>query len=656
MNIKKPSFKYKKLPYYVSLAFLTVGASLILGFLSFGGMYALLPVLPLAAAVFVLSVAYEGEIYLQNIRGALDKLLKFNFLRNLLAKDFLLQHFPKNTKDSSCPQFFKDYEKQLKLLAEFEHRKLNSESKQRKKQVETTLKDMEKCFARLLLTNENEQEYTPYAKELREWLAKEEHKQGDWQATLLRRRRLFYLVGGFSSLSALFMGLGTTYLVVEAFSVIPLIAAIPFAFWPLMVVPMAVIAGAAYGFLIYNTITDLVNNDTLRKWYRSFTQEFSYRNLFLGIMSVLLVALAIGLTICTAGTWWTIAKTARPLFGWMGNMPSFIMGGINPVVTGTATTFFTIQNTSESVEMLVEMTAPTEKKAHAEGDHEKRGISARENLGQILNPFRVIIKLTITPLRVLLFLGHLVSIALTADRMPGVPQIVAALIALISEGFEDAHYFIGHSHHHHAPHAHDATTGQEQEQEHHHHHDTQELLKERLGAHGGHNHDADIPTQILKTITIPLYALAAGWDYIASQFNKPSSEKNTPKALSWEDAWDKQRGNEKEQEVELPTKANKHPSEAWRVEHTLSLLQKYEKKHLTGVVFNKDNVEKKKQGLHDLQEKIRTADAKELPQILAEAKGVEAFNRHRLFAGQGAPTKTQEFIEGLSTRVAATAA
>ncbi len=41
----------------------------------------------------------------------------------------------------------------------------------------------------------------------------------------------------------------------------------------------------------------------------------------------------------------------------------------------------------------------------------------------------------------LLFLGHLISIGLTADRMPGVPAIVSALSGIISEGLEDFHYF-----------------------------------------------------------------------------------------------------------------------------------------------------------------------------------------------------------------------
>lgn len=39
-------------------------------------MYALIPALSLAFATFGLSVAYEGEIYLQNIKGAFKNYLK----------------------------------------------------------------------------------------------------------------------------------------------------------------------------------------------------------------------------------------------------------------------------------------------------------------------------------------------------------------------------------------------------------------------------------------------------------------------------------------------------------------------------------------------------------------------------------------------------
>ena len=57
----------KKTLRYLAWALLTLGASLILGFLSFSGLWVLLPSLPWAFTAMALAVSYEGEIYLQNI-------------------------------------------------------------------------------------------------------------------------------------------------------------------------------------------------------------------------------------------------------------------------------------------------------------------------------------------------------------------------------------------------------------------------------------------------------------------------------------------------------------------------------------------------------------------------------------------------------------
>ncbi len=95
----------KNLPYNLLITLLTGGASLSLGFLSFSGMYALTPILPLAFAAFGLSVAYEAEIYLQNIKGAVAKLLKITYL-DVSFRQKVYAGNPINFKDKDCPQFF----------------------------------------------------------------------------------------------------------------------------------------------------------------------------------------------------------------------------------------------------------------------------------------------------------------------------------------------------------------------------------------------------------------------------------------------------------------------------------------------------------------------------------------------------------------------
>ncbi|KTD11568.1 hypothetical protein Lgra_1026 [Legionella gratiana] len=643
MAINKKKFPIKKIPYYLLLTLLTTGASLILGFLSFGGMYALIPALSVACATFGLSVAYEGEIYLQNIKGAFKKLFKSNYLENHLAKEYLLQNFPENTDDPDCPQFFKDYEKQLQLLSLFKHKQLDKESRKQKRQIEKTLADMEKWFALQLFPAKNAQseELSAYALELRKWLAS--HQQKEWQEKLEKRQSTFNYVKGFSALAAAFMGLGSTYLLVEAFSVIPVVAAIPFAFWPIFIVPMSVIAGAAYGMLTYNTITDLINNDTIKKWYNKLRDDLSQgltaRNVFMTTMALFLAGLAVALTICTAGTWWTIATSARPLFEWMKKMPSFIMGVINPIITGLSAIFFNIQNTAESLEMVDEATrsnknifrsiyeSVTENLAH---------VRDTENWLQIFNPFRLLLKLTITPLRILLFLGHLVSIAVTSDRMPGVPQIVSALVGIISEGFEDAHYFAGH----------EEKSSQDVKK-------TATLLKERLAGDAENESDTDIPTRLLKVIASPLYALAAIWDYLASKLNATSDAQGSRKTLTLTQAWNKQLGVQEETKVVLPTHT-KHPSQEWKVEHTAYLIDKYSRKHLNQVKIGTALADDKSDALKELKGKVRAkaSNSETLNEILTTAKNNPVYNQHRLFAlSKDEKTTTQEFVEDLSERV-----
>ncbi|ARG96368.1 hypothetical protein [Legionella micdadei] len=510
MKLRK--MKFKKIPYYLLLSLLTFGASLIIGFLSFTGMFTIVPLLSLAIGSFVLSVAYEGEIYLQNIKGALNKLLfKQDYLKHYLANDYLLQQFTCdppiiNTNAEDCPQFFKDYEAQLRLLSKFTHKRLDKESRKRKKQIEKALRDMEKWFA-LQLFSSDEENLTLYENELRNWL--KDHGQEEAKALLKNRQTTFTAVKVFSTLAGIFMSLGTTYLLVEAFAALPFLAAIPFATLPAIIVPMAILAGAAYTFLIYNAVTDMINNDSLRKWYRNIRDDLKKgvtpRNVFMAVSAIVLLTLTAALTVCTAGTWWTVAKHTRPLFSWMSKIPNLIASGI-AIITGTAQLIFNLQNTSESLELIDNATKMEESvwskisKAFSKGF---KALVQNENWLQLVNLPRLFLMATFLPLRLILFIGHLVSMAVSSDRVPGIPEIISAVLGFTSEFFEDLHYFLGDLFHSHK-----------------HSHDSQDLIKERLGQGHGHDHSADIPTRALKFLFTPVFAAAAGWDWLATRIIK----------------------------------------------------------------------------------------------------------------------------------------
>ncbi len=258
---------------------------------------------------------------------------------------------------------------------------------------------MEKWFARQLFTPKLAQ--GEYAGELQEWLKK--HEQDLWIKKLHKREKLFKYVLAFSLLTGVFMGLGTTYLLTEAFAVIPLMAIISGPMLPFVIAPMAIVAGAAYALLSYNAVTDMIQQDTLSKWYYKIRDAWQngskLKASLLSLATFGLVALAIALTLCTAGTWWTVTKEARPLFAWMAKLPSFIMGIINPIINGFSAIIFNLQNTSESLEMVEEALEPTTDKKESRLKSVRRFISSlieKENVLQLFNVPRIILKLTLT--------------------------------------------------------------------------------------------------------------------------------------------------------------------------------------------------------------------------------------------------------------------
>ncbi|WED43115.1 hypothetical protein [Legionella cardiaca] len=655
--------KAKKIPYYLLLTLLTMGASLILGFLSFGGMFVLWPILPLAFAAFALSVAYEGEIYLQNLKGALNKLFfKRDYLKRHLANEYLLENFP-DTTASDCPEFFKDYEKQLNLLHLYDHKRLDESSLADKKHIEKTLRNMEKWFAQQLFGPNKASKLSHYEADIKKWL--DTHKRGKWQTKLDQRRSTFNKVKVFSVVAGAFMGVGTTYLLVEAFAAIPLLATIPFTMLPLFIVPMAAIAGAAYGFLTYNAVTDMINNDTIRKWYNKIRQDLSNgvnpRSVFLAVTAIALVSLAIALTVCTAGTWWTVVKNTRPLFNWMGKIPSFVMGIIHPIITGMSSLVFNLQNTSESLEMIDEATKAKSGLFQRMRESITKGwqkLREKENWWQILNPARILLKLTVTPLRILFFLGHLISIGVTADRVPGVPEILSALLGIISEGFEDAHYFFEHDHDKHHHHEHDEGEHSHEHDENHdlhsHHHEskasahTKALLKERLASGHGHDHSADIPTRLLKALFSPLYALAAAWDSWASQNNKGTDRK----ALTFIEAWDKQTGKKKISHVDLHEV--EHASKNWQSHYAILRIERFKEKHLEKAVWNKPVAKEKMDALTLLQDELR--DGADVEQRLETEGAKSLYQQQRFFNSAGKKTRTEAFLEELPRQISSPAA
>src|SRR3990167_10691011 len=102
--------RLRKLPRFLMIGTLTIGVSVMVGLLSFGGMYALWRLWPVAVICFALSTIYEAEIYFQNMRGAFKKLFSpYSQLQHTLAKQCLLQLLSTQADDAQLPEFCSDY-------------------------------------------------------------------------------------------------------------------------------------------------------------------------------------------------------------------------------------------------------------------------------------------------------------------------------------------------------------------------------------------------------------------------------------------------------------------------------------------------------------------------------------------------------------------
>lgn len=677
--------KVKKIPYYLAPWFLMAGASLTIGLLSFGGILALWPVLPLALAAFVLSVAYEGEIYLQNIKGSLKKLFKSHHLERQLAKKCLLDHFPE-VVDENCPQFFRDYERQLQMLHKFEGKRLNKASRDRKQHVEKTLVDMEKWFAVQLFSDK--EPATAYQTELREWFDKS-GLRAKFQAKSKVRQTIYQGLKVFCATAGVFMGLGTTYLLVEAFTIIPWLAALPATVVPMLIVPMAMIAGVAYGLLVYNAMTDMIATEMVTKWINKLKNDFQDpkkfgRSLVMGTGLVLMFTLTLALSICTAGTWWTVARTSAPLFRWMGKMPAFIMFVLNPLISSISTWAFNLENVSETLELFESWFKP-ESALYALPSVPKEESSAPEQIEnrtwleflRSWNLPRMLIKIAFTPLRFLLFIGHLISIGVTADRLPGVSPAVSAGLGVANEAVEDYHYFDVFG-----------------KQQHAHKHDTKSLVEERLGAQAGHSHESDLPTKFLTVLFSPLYVLAAGWDMLC---NNELGDVSSWEAFGKEfgKALDREMGFEAEENVDfdarscippknekptsnLPEEASAEapraksaskpkfkgkkkmpspppppvvsPQMAWQFEHAVYRIERHKEKNLHDTVTAREQREELTKLQADLGE--YAVPASPLYCMASPPSIASVIKTHHTFFKQADKAGTFEFLDALPARVA----
>ncbi len=507
-------------------AFLTLGASLTLGLLSFGGLYAILPVLPLGIAAFWLSTIYEGEIYSSNIRDALKKLLDKNHYKISMAETLIAKIEKEcQSQGKQLPSFFTDYFAQRDHCIKLKHiHNKNEEQKKKALMANKRLALMQQFFMQTLFHGQVND--LPYANSLHQFLQELELKDGTNKESLIKEttdkkrwiRRGFY----FSLASGALFGLGTMYLLLESIAHLTFIT-ISVSALPYIILPLATLSGISYVFLIYNSLSDMIWNETLNNWFKELKHDIKKSSLakasLLVMATGLLLTLGVVLTICTAGTWWTIGKQSTRGLPFLQKIPKLVTNVLLPFFTGLAALIFTLENTKDSMDLVRhDIFNDCESIEEGQSCFKESQVSIwskawqffivslslllspitymvgevyeqykdENNLLQVFNPFRFALTLIEAPIQFIGFILHILSIGVTTDRIPGVSPIFSTLFSATSEGFEDLHYFF--------------------------------LSKKKRDEHCNHSHD--LPSQIYKVALSPLYALSALWRWPASYFSE----------------------------------------------------------------------------------------------------------------------------------------
>ncbi len=358
---------------------------------------------------------------------------------------------------------------------------------------------------------------------LQQWISAQDRQH--WRSQLGWHTLYSRLAIAASLFAGIVMGLGTTYLITESFASIPLLAAISLSAFPGIIVPLALVAGGAYGLLIYNSMTEMLLNNPFTKFFdrmRANTQNSSLKSkLMLGV-TFFLFLLTMLLTYCTIGTWLTIFHQHKPLFALMSLLPKVILNMIIPAFIGLSILPFSIQSIANTLDNIEEDPSFNHfialwasgrvfnslweaiPKNAAQRDAllwkylipKFLGISAEEfaneTIEQKWNPYRILLRLLFEPLEKLLFTGHLYSAAVTGDQVEGLSKFWSLFINGGFELLEDYDYlYPNHAHRR------DATA----------------MVKNRFQGSDDHNHDNTIPLRLLKYLFDPLIRRAAQWDY-----------------------------------------------------------------------------------------------------------------------------------------------
>jgi hypothetical protein len=501
------------------------GVVLVIGFLSFAGMLALWNVMAFAITTFFLAGFIEGEVYRQNILKSVEKLfddgLKKEASQQILNK--LLKPKDEQRKSQIKASAFLRACKKLQEEIEAAERRseFDQEAEAALNQKKRELKWRQQYFHSWMMGKIQSGELAELDISAEKQTFQEKLESKKWLF------RFCFLASTISGIGCgfVFLHIAPESILVFAshFGIVFSAAALPL-FATALVYGFAVVSGAGYMLLVYNTLTRMVQEGTPQKWLGKIKEFFDAKpsnlRLFLGITGVsLVVVLCVLATVTATGTWWGDAlASASSLTPYLGPAVLWVIGGVI-VITGLTMLAFNLFNALRAVKKLSDLswsdvTHSWEKLKKSVGKYWEK-----ENVVQFLNPLRFIMALISVLFKPFVFLGHTVSTGLIGDRFDKFPVWLSAVTGTATDTLVDGMFVFAENFEHHHPkkkHENEANTQPNADQGATYTDSKTHPPSPKGDYHKPHDHThADIPGWFLKGVFIitGIYALSVLWDW-----------------------------------------------------------------------------------------------------------------------------------------------
>lgn len=585
--------KLKQLPKMIGVYsvtyVLTAGVIIAFGILSASGMLLLTPSMLFVVSAFIFGGVVEGEVFKQEI---LEGLHDLTLLGKRGYQHLIVDALARYLKDQPQPQgFLHEYQKLLRYLEGLCGKKLNDQQKKQKTAAQKRLRHMQEYFTQQVMQEsgdiappyEDDEELRAAIESVRLQLPVMRAKMGVLRAAL-----------PFSLLCGVGFGFATAAALPAALAAISV--SLSFMVWPL-----AVMAAIGYTFLIFHTAKDLLFSDGFRKWKERIkkwftpgpegvTAGFVFKAAGVALIAVATVALCVMGTLATAGTWWLAVKHGAKLIPFLKNAANIVRAILTPIAA-IGNFVFSLYNSFESIHVVQKAIASSRPLQSIKTQWQD--LKKRENVGQIINPFRVVSKVIQKCADAVMLLGHVLASGTARDQFMNVSPTLLAVTTAGSELTQDVTFFF----------------------------------------------EEGKKTMIQKAVTFiisPLLALSALWQAAASCANPPENRVSIKQAFK--DAFgivDKQ-----------PYAGDEAPVQtgAWRQAEIIRRFDK-EEKRLQCAVICRDVAREKIHVLHDVREQLLTGADVALE--LSEQQR-QTLSRHRIFKSTK-PTSSENFIDKYCT-------